>query len=122
MRRKCDNCVTRQPGHNPAKNRCQSDGSGMKRLKKISDAVRSAGLRPGSQGAFPGRAGSETGAPAGNYIARKAVRPSSTMKIANASRMVLVTRMRVSVAVAQLIKSRTRHGVTVNQMPATTNP
>ena len=58
----------------------------------------------------------------GNYIARNAVRPRSRMKMANASRRALPTRTRVSVAVAQFNKSRSFHGVTVNQMPATTNP
>lgn len=62
----------------------------------------------------------ETGAP-GNHIARKAVTPKITMKIENASRIVLPMRTRCSVAVPQFNKSRSRHGVTVNQMPAMTN-
>ena len=53
-------------------------------------------------------------------MARKVVNPSSKMKMANASRAALPTRMRVSVAVPQFNKSRSFQGVTVNQMPATT--
>jgi hypothetical protein len=49
------------------------------------------------------------------------VNPSTTTSNANASRMALPIFTRCSVAVAQLMKSRNRHGEIVNQMPATTN-
>ena len=55
------------------------------------------------------------------HIPRNAVRPSSRMNTANASRRPLPMRTRVSLAVANSIKSRSRHGVMVNQMPAMTS-
>jgi hypothetical protein len=58
----------------------------------------------------------------GNYIAPETPSsPSTTTSNANASRMALPIFTRCSVAVAQLMKSRNRHGEIVNQMPATTN-
>ena len=44
------------------------------------------------------------------------------MKAANASRTPLNSRVRDSVAVAHSIRSRSRHGVMVNQMPAMMRP
>ena len=55
------------------------------------------------------------------HIARNAVRPRISTNTANARRMALPMRMRSSVAVAQFKMSRSFHGVTVNQMPATTS-
>ena len=55
------------------------------------------------------------------HIARNAVRPRIITNTAKASRMALPMRMRSSVAVAQFKMSRSFHGVTVNQTPATTS-
>ncbi len=55
------------------------------------------------------------------HIPRNAVRPRITTNTAKARRILLPMRMRSSVAVAQFKMSRNFHGVTVNQMPATTS-
>jgi hypothetical protein len=55
----------------------------------------------------------------GGYIARNAVKPSTTTRSAKASRMALPIFTRFSFAVAQFSKSRNCHGHAVKHMPAT---